>query len=262
MKKTSLITSMLGTAILLIPLSISAQDDRAPLSDVWYVMPKQGMVSQFEAAVKQHIAFRRDAGESREWEAYTASVGSNPTLYQWRSSGLTWADMDSYTVEDQQKGLTANWFANVDQFVDHYHHYVERSDYENSHWPADLGQHPYYAVTTWKIKSGTGPGPSDALKELSKIAMEEGWSERGNNWLWHSRIGGESAMMIASELDNFAAMEPPEQDFFDFVSEKRSAEEAGRLFAAFSAGYVDSTFTIWAHRPDLSTQESASGDDD
>ena len=89
MKKTSLITSFLGTAMLLIPLGLYADHhERAPLSDVWLVMPKAGMATQFEAAAKMHMAFRRDAGDSRDWEAYAATIGSNPMLYQWRTGGL------------------------------------------------------------------------------------------------------------------------------------------------------------------------------
>jgi hypothetical protein len=263
MKKSSFITSILGTALLLIPLSLFAQDDeRASLSDVWYVMPKAGMVAEFEAAAKAHIAFRRDAGDSRDWESFSAALGSNPQLYQWREGGLTWADMDAYIAEDTKNGYSEHWWANVDQYVDHYHHYVEQADYENSHWPADLPQRPYYGVTTWKISSDAEMAANEALKELSKIALEEGWADMdGNTWLWQSRIGGSGALMIVSELENFAAMEPPEQSFFEFLSEKRSAEEAAELFAAFGAGYKDSSFTVWAHRPDLSSQETAGSDD-
>lgn len=260
MKKTSFITSIFGTALLLIPLSLFAQDDeRAALSDVWYVMPKAGMVTEFEAAAKQHIAFRQDAGDSRSWEAYSTALGSNPSLYQWREGGLTWADMDAYIAEDAENGYSKHWQANVDQYVDHYHHYIEQADYENSQWPADLPQQPYYGVTAMKINQSAGMEGFEARKELSKIGLEEGWEE---NWLWLTRTGGPGIVMIVTELENMAAMEPPEQSFFEFVSEKRSPEEAAELFAQFSDRYTNSDFTIWAHRPDLSSEETASGDDD
>ena len=260
MKKTSFITGIVGTALLLIPLSLFAQDDkRASLSDVWYIMPKAGMVAQFEAAAKAHLAFRRDAGDSRSWEAYSTALGSNPQLYQWREGGLTWADMDAYIAEDAKNGYSENWQANVDQYVDHYHHYIEESEYENSQWPADLPQRRYYGVTTWKINQGGGMEGYEARKELSKIGMENGWEE---NWLWQTRTGGPDVLMLVNELENMAAMEPPEQSFFDFISEKSSPEKAAELFAQFSKRYTDANFTIWAHRPDLSSQEMAGADDD
>lgn len=259
MKKTSIITSMLGTALLLIPLSLFAQDDeRAALTDVWYVMPKAGMMAEFEAAATAHIAFRRDAGDSRNWEAYASALGSNPQLYQWRAGGLEWADMDAYAAEDQANGYSEHWFTNVDQYVDHYHHYMEEADYENSQWPADLGQQPYYGVTTWKIQVGAGLDGFEARKELSKIGMEEGWEE---NWLWQTRTGGSDTLILVNELENMAAMESPEQSYFEFVSEKRSPEVAADLFSKFADRYTDASYTIWAHRPDLSSEETAGADD-
>ena len=109
MKKTSLITSFFASALLLVPLGVFAQDDeRAALSDVWYVVPKSGMMAEFEAAAKAHIAFRRDAGDSRNWESYAAVLGSNPTVYQWRAGGIEWADMDAYAAEDAAKCLRAD----------------------------------------------------------------------------------------------------------------------------------------------------------
>jgi hypothetical protein len=261
MKKTSFITSLIGTAMLLIPLSLWAQDDRAPLSDVWLIMPKQGMLSQFEAAAKAHMAFRQDAGETRNWSAYSVGLGSNPSLYMWRAGGLNYADQDAFIAEDQENGYGEHWFANVDQYVDHYHHYLERADYENSNcWPADLGQKPLYGVTTWTWKQGAGPGPGEARKQLSKIAMDGDWEY---NWLWLSRIGGEPQIMVVSPYDSFAGMEPPEQEFFEFIAEQLgSEEEAGKIFAEFSAGFTGSSYTVWSYRPDLSTMESAGADDD
>ncbi len=261
MKKALFISACLG--LMLVPLGLWAQDEqRAPLSDVWLIVPNKGMASQFEEAVRSHMAFRRDAGDSRSWEAYSAAIGDNPQLYQWRAGNLDWADQDAYVVEDREKGFGAHWAANVDQYVDHYHHYMERADYGNSHWPADLGQHPYYGVTTWTWKQNTGPGPDDARKRLSEIARDGGWADRGNNWLWLSRTGGKPMLMIVTEFDDYADMAPPEQPFFAFVSEQLGSEqEARKLFARFAEGFSDSSYTVWAHRPDLSSPQTMGGGD-
>jgi hypothetical protein len=68
--------------------------------------------------------------------------------------------------------------------------------------------------------------------------------------------------MLVSPYDSFADMAPPEQEFFDFVAEKLgSEEEAGKIFAAFSGGFTGSSYTIWQHRPDLSSPEMEGADD-
>jgi hypothetical protein len=265
MKKFSIGLSLVGLAMLNLPLALSADQDemRAALTDVWYMMPKQGMQTQFETAVKTHMAFRSDAGDSREWEGYSVALGSNPGLYQWRYCCFDWADQDSYVAEDQENGYSANWIANVDQYVDHYHHYIERMDWETSNWPEDMGQDAYYGVTTWSLKTGAGPGPEEARKQLSQIAMDKGWAEAGNMWLWHERIGGQPRLMIVSPYKNFADMKPPEQSFFEFVSKTvGSAEEAGKMFDQFTAGLTGSDYTLWAYRPDLSASSTSGSDDD
>ena len=260
MRKLS-IASFIGLALLALPLALWAQDDeRAALSDVWLVMPKSGMQGQFEDAVKTHMAFRTDAGETRAWDTYGVALGSNPLLYQFRAGSMEWADQDAFISEDGDKGLSANWSANVDQYVDHYHHYMEEADYENSKWPADLGQKPLYGLTTWTWKQGAGPAADEARKQLSKIGMDDDWEY---NWLWLSRIGGEPQVMLVSPYDSYADMEDPEQSFFDCVTEKLgSEEEAGKIFAAFSGGFTGSSYTVWQHRPDLSTPEMSGADDD
>lgn len=252
--------SLLTALLLLVPLtSWSQEDDRNTLSDVWLIVPKQGMARQFEEAVKSHMAFRRDAGDSRTWTAYQSTIGTNPMLYQWRSDGIDWADQDAYVEADAENGYGAHWSANVDQYVDHYHHYMEVADLESSNWPADLGQHPYYGVTTWTMKPNAGPDVTAARKELSRIAKEEGWAERGNHWIWLSRVGGRPTLMVATEFDDYADMAPPEQPFFAFVFEQIGEEEGKALIDRFVAGFAESNYTVWAHRPDLSSSAEMVG---
>ena len=264
MKKDSFVISFVGIAILILPLTLWADhhEKRAALTDVWLMMPKQGMQTQFEDAVKSHMAFRADAGDSREWAGYSATIGSNPRLYQWRSCCFNWADQDSYIDEDEEKGLGAHFLANVDQYVDHYHHYLDSMDWESSNWPEDMDQYAYYGVTSWTRKQGAGPGSNEAMKQLSQIALDEGWDDAGNMWLWHSRIGGKPMLMIATPFEDYAAMQPPEQSFFEFVSEHvGSQEQAGAIFDQFSSGFTDTSYTVWAYREDLSASGESGSDD-
>lgn len=59
--------------------------------------------------------------------------------------------------------------------------------------------------------------------------------------------------MIVSPYANFAAMEPPEQSFFEFVSEKMdSEEEVAALFNQFGSGFSSSDYTVWMYDENLS----------
>ena len=94
---------------------------------------------------------------------------------------------------------------------------------------------------------------SAALDEMSQLAITEGWANDDNNWLWFSRVGGDETTTIVSSYENFAAMSPPEQSFFEFVVEKLGEEEAGVMFGAFGNGFDDSDYTIWKLDESIST---------
>ena len=245
-------------ALLLAPLSVLADGhEKAPaLSDVWQVVPKKGMENEFEEAVKAHMQFRAEAGESRNWWVFTPTIGYNMNMYAFRSCCFNWADMDGFVAENREKGLAENWNANVHQYVDHYHHYVEETDWDNSHWPQDTDKGPYYGVTEWTWKEDAGPESDDAMKKMSQVALEEGWSDLGREWVWLDRTGGKPTRMIVISYENYADMAPLEQSFGEFLSEKIGEEEAAAVFADFSSGFKSSQYGVWYYREDLSSPSS------
>ena len=254
MKRVSIIVSI---AALLLPFGALADEHEAeqpgPLSDVWIVVPKKGMESEFAAAVTKHMAFRAEAGESRAWLGFRVVMGENISKIGFRSCCFNYADLDAFPEEDREKGLGANWNENVDQYVDHYHHHLETMDWENSHWPDGKVNGPYYSVSSWEIKLGAGQAWNEARKKLSRLALDEGWASDANNWLWHTRVTGKAMQMMVSSAESFADMAPPETPFFAFVSEKVGAEEAAAIFEAFNSGFKNIDHTIWVYDADLST---------
>lgn len=252
MKKLLMLT---GLGMLMLPVVSFAEshEERKPLTSVWFMVPKADMAGQFEAAFKEYAAWRTAAGDSRTWSMYSPAIGHNLGVYQLRTCCYDWADQDAYNAEAEEKGFGAKWNADVAQYVDHYHRYFEYNDWENSHWPDDESTDgPYFGVTSWTWKMGVGNGPNEARKELSQMALREGWGEAGNNWLWLSRVGGRPTIMVVTPFSDYADMQPPEQSFFEFISEKMGSEEAAEeLFTTFGSGLASSDFTVWRHRGDL-----------
>ena len=196
-------------------MSAEGHEERGELTDVWIVVPKRGMEAEFAAAVKEHMTFRKEAGEERDWNTFRSVVGYHPNHFQFRACCHDWADLDGFEAAEAEKGLAEDWNANVDQYVDHYHHYIEVTDWENSHWPDDeTTQGPYYGVTTLMWKMGAGAGPGEARKTISSTAKQEGWAESGREWLWLERVGGKPALMLVIPYESFGAMEDPEPSFF------------------------------------------------
>ena len=261
MKRTSILVSLAGIAALMLPLSLIAQDEDAeaeapaPLSDVWVMVVKPGMMTDFNEAMAAHLQFRKDAGESRTWQAFRVAVGHNMTPIQYRSCCFDWADLDAYEAASEEQGLGDNFNENVGQYVEHFHHYLERSDWENSHWPEDGTSGPYYGVTSWTNKEGSGPASGAAMEKMSQLAKTEGWAKDDNNWLWLSRIGGNDITAIASSYANYAEMAEEEQSFFEFAVEKLGEVEAAGMFKDFGSGFEDSDYTIWKYDGSISTPE-------
>jgi hypothetical protein len=259
MKKSRLIVLLAANALLAVPLGLQAQEDAAaeplPLSDVWMMAVKQGMDTEFAAAMAAHIQFRLDAGESRDWDAFRVAVGHNFGPVQYRACCFNWADLDAHETENVEKGLVADFNANVAPLVEHYHHYIERVDWENSHWPGSGTNGPYYGVTTWEQKIGSNPASDEAMKKMSQLAKNDGWANEDNNWLWLSRIGGKDQLLLVSSYVSYADMAPPEQSFFEFATEKLGEEEAAAMFSDFSSGFSGSDYTIWVRDETISTPE-------
>jgi len=261
MKKTAILA---GLAIVSLPLGLSAQEEGdapPPLSDIWVMVVKSGMNDEFAAAMAAHMQFRKDAGESRDWNAYRVAAGHNMKPVVFRSCCFDWADFDAHEAETDELGLVAHFNENVGQFVDHFHHHFERSDWENSHWPDEGTSGPYFGVTRWIIKEGAGPAADDAKETMSQLALNEGWANDDNNWLWFSRETGDAEIALVSSYANYEEMEPPEQSFFEFAVEQLGEEEAAEMFATFNAGFSDSDYTIWQLDESLSTPSDDDEDD-
>lgn len=232
------------------------QEQPAPLTDVWLMVPKQGMQAEFTEAAKKHMAFRAEAGDSRTWMAFRPAIGHNMNVVHYRACCFDYADQDAYIAEEEKLGLDAHWNENVDQYVDHYHHYLESNDWQNSHWP-EGSKGPYFGATSWTWKQGAGPGPNEMRKKISQMAKNEGWAEAGHNWLWLERIGGEPKIAIVTSFESFADMAPDEQSIFEFIAEKTgSVEEASKMFKKFGSGFESSDYTVWVYDADLSTPSS------
>ncbi len=250
-------------AALILPSAVLADQhegpqESGPLTDVWMMVPKPGMQAKFTEAAMKHMAFRAKAGESRQWLAFRPVIGDKLNVVQFRACCFDYADQDAYSLEDDKLGLSANWNANVDPYVDHYHHYLDVNDWENSYWP-EGSDGPYYGATSWTWKEGAGPEVDEIRKRFSQMAKTEGWGEAGHNWLWLDRIGGEPVIAVVTSFESYADMAPDKPNFFEFIAEKMgSVEEAGAMFAEFGSGFASSDYTVWMHDEDLSTP---AGDD-
>jgi len=257
--KLSRYSGLIAAALLaVLPFAATAQDDGAApaLATAWMLVPKKGMGAEFEAAIKEHVAMREEAGDSRDWQMYVPVIGRKMNVYAVRYCCFDWPDQDAYGEEAQEKGFGEHFNETVMPYVDYIQHYLERIDMENSAWPENTDGYKYFGVTSWVWEEDASMQVDEVRKQFSQAAIEHGWGE-DNPWVWMNRIGGKPMLMLVSPFKSYADMAPPEQSFFEFMIENTDMDEGdvAGMFETFGDGFESSDYTVWMHRPDLSLTE-------
>ena len=263
MRNTGLAGGLVGMVALLFSvnaLTAEHEQDRGMISDVWVFAIKRGMEAEFTTAMQEHIAAGKTMGEPRIWYGYRAEVGHHPGLIMYRSAPMSYADHDAYLASDL--GAIGEAFSEtIDPLVDHYHHYIESYDWEHSHWPDDGStEGPLFTEVSRKWKPGAGYASNKARKRMSKIALNDGWAEKGYEWLWVNRTGGEPMQAIVFPDANYADMAPTGESFRAFLAEQLDSEaEADKIFEDWLSGFSATTVTIWRYDAAISTPSDDEG---
>ena len=233
--------------------SVQAEDEMAApdpdqnIADSWMMYPMPGKTAEFEAALKEHVAFRESKNDPREWQMYTPYVGDNLGHYIIRSCCFKWSDLDAYGVWGDESGANEHYAATVGKYVKHTEHYFAKIDFENSNWKNDP-DYRYFSVTNIDVKNGAGEAYSDAKKQISTLAKEGGWPR---NWSWSSTIGGEGGVSLVSPMKSMAEMKS-DQPFSEFLAEHlKSEKKAKAVLKNYSDQIEDSSYSIYVIRPDL-----------
>jgi len=237
-----------------LPALVLAQAKTGNLAEIWVMTIKRGEQAHFEAAFKQQIAVRAQNNDPRAWQTYVPVTGDKLNRYGLRTCCFSWADQDTYTAwVNSTPAVMGDWFANVDQYVESYEHYFSETDMDNSNWVAADTPVKYIGVTDYFIDPAKGLDFTSARTELSQIALNQGWSAAGRHWVWTSQIGGAPTASLAVPFGSFAGMAPEGPPFMEFLADQMGAEAAAALVEKFSSGTTGSNYTIWEHRPDLSS---------
>jgi hypothetical protein len=256
MRHTRLAGGFVGFVALLFSFSAFAQEpaeERGDISDVWVFAVKRGMEAEFTAAMKEHIAVRKEMGEPRTWYGYRAEVGQHPGLVMYRSAPMSYADHDAYLGNDLS-AIEEVFNEKIDPLVNHYHHYIESYDWKNSHWPdSESTEGPLFIEVARKWRPDA-VGSNKARERMSQIALNDGWAEKGYEWLWVNRMGGAPTQSIVFPNSNYADMAPTGDDFGAWLAEQvGSEEEATKIFKAWLSGFSETNTTVWRYDPSIST---------
>jgi hypothetical protein len=247
------ILSLLAALFFLLPATSMAEDSPPPLAEMWVISYKVGHGSEFRKALAEHMKFRAENGDPRDWQSYTPMLGEDLNRVSIRYCCFNWADQDSY--REWAKGaekVSEHFQKHVGPHTVHAAHYFKSMNWKNSHWADNAGEASLYAVTDFKIKPGHGAEFRSARDKLLQIALNQGWANDEHSWIWTSTIGGAPTEGIVIPHKNFASMDRDEDSFSRFLSEHMGEEGAATLLKQFSSSTSGSEFQIWEQQKDMS----------
>ena len=148
--------------------SLFAQDGNIARAYTFKV--KQGQGAQFEEAFKQHIEWRKQAGDPWNWTTYQLTNGQNTGTYLVRSNGHTWGDLDSY-AEFLNKG-SVEFNETVTPFLDSITSSISRGDPEHQNWFSNGDDVNLISVATYHLKPGKAGDMGAVLDKYHQAVTE------------------------------------------------------------------------------------------
>ncbi len=240
--------SVLFTLILIPALCVAEDQPPQVISDSWTMVPKAGHADQLETALKAHLAYRAEKGDTRQWDTYVPVTGNDLNRYVVRSCCQPWAEQDSYRAWSKEH-LGEHFSETVHPHVASYMHNFGEIDMDNSHWDENVEAN-FVGVTMWQVKPGKGAQANAAIAAMSTMAKENNWPR---NWSWSSPVGGSQRVMLATPFKNYADMAPLQENFYQFAKKHlKSEKKADEMFKDFNSSFSSSDYTIWRHDKALS----------
>jgi hypothetical protein len=255
----SALTAMLALAFVLLPGTAAVAADKAMsrtptgnIADRWVFWPKAGQEKEFEAAVKEHAAWRKKAGEPFTWSTYQPIVGTDLTYYVIRSDDHQWKDFDAEDAWGAKAKANDAYEQQVGVHVARAVHYFEETDAAHSHYAANKDD-KYFTVYSRNLKGGSRGDVMGALDKIHKALMDEKWPYRHRiAWL----IGGADTLRIVIPTKNYAEMADPDPPLTKVLAKGLGSDEAASAtLKQFDSSFDHYDTTVYVLRPDLSTQK-------
>ncbi len=247
MRRTGIFLVVLS--LLLLALPVLAQEEPGPIVRLFVDKAKAGMEQQYEEAVKQHIAWHREQGDTWSRVVRRIESGEDFGQYVWITSGHRWEDFDNPAVPSDED--TAHFYSTAGQ-------YLESSTSMFYLYLADVsrpleGDTPA-AVTSaifFQIRRGKGDEFMNAVKKVHQAIEKTNWP---TNYFWEALVSGgyHPTYLLVFQEENWAGLNPPEKSFEAMLEEAYGKQEAEEIQKVFDRTIRSERSAISVYRPDLS----------
>jgi len=238
----------------LVLLALTAQTARAQdntLAFTYWLTIRPGSAPAFEAAWKEHLAFRRANGDTWTWAVLQQTFGDQMGTYVIRSAGHTWAEMDAFVAASASGRLDNHLTATVAPLVESVRSGVSSVDADMSVLPDPGTSINVLPVTNINVKPSGGVAFNAGLAAVKEAVMATGYPIR--YVVLRRTFGGPSpAVAVVGQSPNFAGLasgEGLEAMLIQHFGPQRGAE----IFGPFFESIESIETSILVARPDLST---------
>ena len=257
--RTSTVTGY-AHRVLVIPvlgllLAVSASEGahgQAPntLARAYMMTPKVGMGPEFEMALGEHAAWRKEHEDPWSWAVWQVVQGSSLGSYLVRSPGHNWADFDEYDAGFGIEG-TAHFQATVAPLLESISAMTTASDTTNRRLLPDGRPVNLVQFLTYHLK----PGQVDRFREIA-IQFHQAIVEQDFPlyYVFISPVVGSPDLQTSVVLiyDTWTAFQLPERPFADVITEVYGREDGAALIERFNETHTRVESVVLRSRPDLS----------
>jgi len=214
-------------------------------------VPLDGMSAQFEAALKAHLEWRVENGDPWTWSVSTLEVGEGLGEYGLRTSGHTWADMESYDLDFSPKGLQ-HYRATVAPLVKSVSSMITTTNEEMSNRPPTGTALAFVTITTFHVRPGRQAEFAEAAAVASQALKDAGWP---GHWVWATPLSGGGMgpfMQVVALHERMSDMAEPEPPMLAVLAQAMGQNAFDEWLSDFSESTRGQETIVRRLRPDLS----------
>jgi hypothetical protein len=248
--RNSFLAACLG--ILVVAPGVVAQDTN--LAFAYRVRVNVGQERAFEAAMREHVAFRQEQGEPFSWEVYQVAFGDDAGQYLIRTANHSWADLDTYNgMGDFQRAVGDQFNSTILPFIAESSSWVTALDTAMSVMPPNMDDMNVFMVNRVWVDSEGAMEMEQAMRTIRETAMANDMHYVVLRTLVGAQ-GSDLALVVPSQ--DFAGLEEPSPGMDELLMQALGEDGMMELFGSWLSGIEETSTSIIVLRRDLSVAGS------
>ena len=246
----SMVMSVTGALALLASVSVSAQTPPPDsVTEVLRQKPRQGMVKEYEASRKKHMAWHKAQNDTWAWDVFEITTGPDTGGYLIASGNHQWKEMEEWDAKlGDADGADS---ARVDG-RDHRQHEEGVLDAAQRDQPAARGQRtpPLLTVTLYHTKPGSDAAFRAAIGKIN-AASTPGKFPIHTIWYVLSNGGAGPTYAVVAPRAGLGEM-APSPTLLEVLQKHLGKPGADAAIKSFYANVMSTESELLQRRPDLS----------